>query len=513
LSHTLRDLLAGATIGAVRGSLDRPVAGVTIDSRAVAPGDVFFALAGQKQDGYRFAADAVARGAAAVVGERPPPAGDDGATWVQVADARRLLAPAAARAYDDPSAELTLVGVTGTNGKTTICWLLESLFRAAGRSSGVLGTVSVRYAGRDVPAALTTPEAPELQRTLRAMRDAGVSHVAMEVSSHAIDLGRTAACRFAVGVFTNLTRDHLDWHGDLEAYGSVKERWLVQHLAEGGGARGAAVNLDDPWGRRIAAKLRVPLVGYSARGAVDAAVRATALSVTLDGLALTVETPRGPLALRSPLVGQHNAENVLAAVASAELLGLPHAAVQAGIADLRVVPGRLERVDNDLGFAIAVDYAHTDDALDNVTRALKPLTAGRLITIFGCGGDRDRTKRPLMGGVAVRNSDLVVVTSDNPRTEDPHAIVADILPGVDAAGGARLAPADLPDAARGVVVEVDRRRAIHLAVAAARPGDAVLIAGKGHEDYQVVGTTKHHFDDREVARDALAARAAAGVEP
>ena len=509
MSHHLDELLEGIPVLASRGPLQRSVAGVTIDSRAATEGDVFFALVGQQTDGHRFAAAALARGAGTVVGQNPPPEDlPDGATWVQVADTRTALARAAARVHGDPSASLTLVGVTGTNGKTTVCYLLEALLRAAGAEPGVLGTVSVRYAGRERASALTTPEAPDLQRTFSEMRQAGVTHVAMEVSSHAIDLRRTEACRFAVGVFTNLSRDHLDYHGDLERYGAVKERFLVEDLPAGGRALGAAINLDDPFGRRFAARVAVPVVGYSAGGATEAAVRAESLAVTIDGVTMDVATPRGPLALRSPLVGRHNAENVLAAVAAAEILGLPHEAVRAGIAGLRSVPGRLETVPNDDGIAVAVDYAHTDDALDNVTRALKPLTEGRLVTVFGCGGDRDRTKRPVMGAVAVRNSDLVVVTSDNPRTEDPEAIVRDILPGVLAAGGQPIAEDTLGAATTGVVVEVDRRAAIHLAIAAARPGDTVLIAGKGHEDYQIVGTTKHPFDDREVARDALEARRA-----
>ncbi len=486
------------------GDLQVPVANVQIDSREVQPGDLFVALRGGLADGHDYIERAVAHGAVAVLAMETAPA-DFPVAWVQVADSRAALPLVAAALHRFPSRDLTLVGVTGTNGKTTVGYLLESVVAAAGRQVGVFGTVSVRFGGKEVAASLTTPEAHSLQSTLRAMVDNGVTHAVMEVSSHAIDQKRTVASHFAAGVFTNLSRDHLDFHGDVASDAAVKERWLVEQLPDGGLARGAAINLDDEVGRRIASRLQVPLMGYSRSGSADAAVRARSLTCDINGICMEVETPRGLLDIKSPLLGRHNAENILATIAASELIDLPHGAIREGVARLTCVPGRLEPVPNDRGFTALVDYAHTDDALDNVTRALQPLKHGRLITLFGCGGDRDRTKRPAMGEVAMRNSDIAIVTSDNPRTENPDAIVADILPGIAPLGADELSAETIADAQRGYLVEVDRRRAIRLAVQAARPGDTLLVAGKGHEDYQIVGRTKTHFDDREEIAAAIAA--------
>ena len=503
-TRPLHEVLSAVDVLDATGNLETHVRHVHIDSRDVRAGDLFVALRGGLADGHEFVDQALAQGAAAVLAMTPAPE-DFPAPWIRVADTRDALPHVAAALYRAPSRSLRLVGVTGTNGKTTVGYLLESVIAAAGHDVGVFGTVSVRYSGREVAASLTTPEAHTLQATLRAMVDAGVSHAVMEVSSHAIDQKRAVACHFAAGVFTNLSRDHLDFHGDVESYAAVKEGWLVDDLPEGGLARGAAINLDDEVGRRIAGRLRVPLMGYSRAGHPDAAVRARELSCDIDGIRMSVETPRGVLPIASPLLGHHNAENILATIAAAELLDLPHTAIREGIAELACVPGRLEPVPNRRKFTALVDYAHTDDALDNVTRALQPLKRGRLITVFGCGGDRDRTKRPAMGAVAVRNSDITVVTSDNPRTEDPAAIVRDILPGLTDSDAPELCAGDLDSAERGYFVEVDRRTAIRLAVSAAQPGDTLLVAGKGHEDYQIIGRTKTHFDDREEIAAALAA--------
>ena len=506
----LKDLVAdiSATV-TFCGSEEVSISGIAIDSRVVRRGDLFAALPGSHTDGLQYAGAAVAAGAHAVLAQVPPPPSllplPPHLAWLQADCPRTALAALAAAFFGHPSRSLTLVGVTGTNGKNTVCYLLESIFGAAGFSAGALGTVSVRFAGRERSSPLTTPEAHELQRTLAEMVAAGVTHVAMEVSSHAIEQRRSAHCCFTTGLFTNLSRDHLDYHGDLATYAAAKQRLFDEDLPACA-ARGVTINLDDAVGRAIAASTPLPVVGFTLRpeGPPEAAVRVAELSYDIDGGRIVLATPRGRLALSTPLLGRHNIENVVSAASVCELLDLPHEAVIRGVAALKAVPGRLERIETDNGVAVLVDYAHTDDALANVTQALAPLTRGRLITVFGCGGDRDRTKRPVMGRVAARNSDIMVVTSDNPRTEEPHAIIDEILPGLREAGAAELPWDAIATAARGFVVEVDRRRAIEAAVRIARPGDTVLVAGKGHEDYQIIGHERQHFDDREVLREALA---------
>jgi UDP-N-acetylmuramyl-tripeptide synthetase len=497
---TLGELLAGARAIAAPAAAgaDRPVSGVTHDSRAVAAGTVFVAIRGRKQDGTRFAAEAERRGAAAIVADRPRP--DDVRTlWIEVPDARRALSDLAAAFYRRPSEELTVVGVTGTNGKTTSSYLMASVFDAAGRPCGRMSTTTVRVApgrGGERDAAHTTPEASDVQRLLREMVEAGCRACAMEVSSHALELQRVADVRFAAAIFTNLTRDHLDFHGDMAHYFAAKRR-LFDMLPAGAPA---VINLDDPRGAELAAG-RPAVITYAIDRAAD--VRARQVHSTLEGLAFEVETPRGALAIRSPLVGRPNVFNILGVVAAAVALDLPTGGIEAGIAGLERVPGRFQVVSGSADdVRVVVDYAHTDDALKNLLETARPLTAGRLITVFGCGGDRDRTKRPLMGAVAARLSDFVILTSDNPRTEDPNRILDEIKLG--------LAPAPEPGApprpATPWVAEVDRRRAIEQAVRAARPGDLVVIAGKGHEKYQVIGDRTLAFDDVEVAHAALGER-------
>jgi UDP-N-acetylmuramoyl-L-alanyl-D-glutamate--2,6-diaminopimelate ligase len=472
------------------------IAGVAYDSRRAGPGVVFVALRGLRADGVAFAQDAIARGAVAVVAESPPPQGVT-VPWIQVPDAREALAALAAEYFGRPSGQLTLVGITGTNGKTTTSYVLASIFEAAGLKCGRIGTVGYRIGDREVEAARTTPEAPELQRMLRDMVSQRCAACVMEVSSHALSLKRAHHVRFAAAVFTNLTRDHLDFHRDMEEYFAAKLR-LFQLLPDDGLG---VVNMDDRRGAAFVAATRRP-VTYAIDAAAD--VRPGPLTFTLDGLEFDVRTPRGTLHVRSRLVGRPNAYNILAALSTAMALDIPFGAIEAGITNLANVPGRFQLVSSPTDdVRVVVDYAHTDDALKNLLETARSLATGRIITVFGCGGDRDRTKRPLMGAVAARLSDLVVVTSDNPRSEPAAAIIEEIKRGI-------VVPADRTPAkgtpgprATPYLAIVDRREAIERAVTEARRGDLVLIAGKGHEKYQVIGDRVLPFDDVEAARAAL----------
>jgi UDP-N-acetylmuramoyl-L-alanyl-D-glutamate--2,6-diaminopimelate ligase len=474
------------------------VSAIVHDSRAASAGAVFVAVRGQRNDGTEFAAQAIGRGALAVVSESPAPAGVT-VPWLRTTDARLALAELSAIFYEHPSRKLTLAGVTGTNGKTTITYLLAAVFDAAGLPCGRIGTVTTRVGPRPTDerdASHTTPEAPELQRLLTEMLANGCRACAMEVSSHALALHRVAHLQFAVGIFTNLTRDHLDFHGDMQQYFQAKRR-LFEMLPAGAPA---ILNADDPRGQELARSLP-NVVTYGIDRPAD--VRPASVHSSLEGLAFEIETPAGRLAIRSPLVGRPNVYNILAVAAAAVSLGVPGPAIEAGIARLDRVPGRFQLVSSPADdVRVVVDYAHTDDALKNLLETARPLAHGRVITVFGCGGDRDRTKRPLMGAVAARLSDLVVLTSDNPRSEDPDRIIEEIKRGV--------VPTAEPGAPKRATVPCltfsDRRVAIEQAVRAAKPGDLVLIAGKGHEQYQVIGGRTLPFDDVEVARAALGQR-------
>lgn len=484
----------------------RVVKAVTYDSRRAGPGSVFVALRGQHADGTLFARQAVSKGAIAVVAESAPPP-DVTLPWIEVKDSRLAVARLAARFFGDPSERLTVVGITGTNGKTTTGYLTSAMFDAAGIRSGLLGTVAYRICGEEREAARTTPEAPDVQHMLREIVDRGCGACVMEVSSHALALRRVDHIRFAAAVFTNLTRDHLDFHGDMDRYFQAKRRLFEMLPADAI----AAVNVDDPRGASLVSSLRRP-VTYAIDKPAD--VRPGVLSFSLQGLAFEVRTPRGALQIQSPLVGRPNVYNILASVATAVGLGLPFDAIERAVAGVAGVPGRFQivsRASDDV--TVVVDYAHTDDALRNLLETARPLAPRRLITVFGCGGNRDRTKRPLMGAVAARLSDVVVVTSDNPRGEDPQAIVDEVMlgitPSVDRVPGAERVPArGTPPRKVEPLVLLDRREAIERAVSLAEPGDVVLIAGKGHERYQEIGDRVLPFDDVAVARDALDRRGA-----
>jgi UDP-N-acetylmuramoyl-L-alanyl-D-glutamate--2,6-diaminopimelate ligase len=498
---TLKGLLAGLEGYSLRGDENLVVTGVAYHSGQVAPGEVFVALQGARLDGNQFVADAIARGAAAIISEQELEA-PAGLTTVRVQKARLALAHLAAAFYGHPSRELTLVGITGTNGKTSTSYLLEAILEGAGHRVGVIGTVNYRAGQKTWPAPVTTPESLDLQRLLRTMRAHGVSHVCMEVSSHALDLKRVDRTAFDVGVFTNLSQDHLDYHLDLEDYFAVKSRLFLEILANGGGAPGLAVlNLDDPRGQELHRRVRVPALTYGCHPASQ--VRPLGYRFRPNGISARLTSPAGEVSIESSLVGPFNLANILAATATALGLGLTPEEVSRGIAALGGVPGRLERFGPPQGPGVFVDYAHTPAAISQALGALQQLDFARLITVFGCGGDRDRKKRPLMGQAAAAGSQLVLVTSDNPRSEEPLAIIKEIEPGLTTAGLDRITTAAARQGRPGYLLVPDRREAIRLAVSLARPGDAVLVAGKGHEDYQIWGAERRHFDDREEVTLAL----------
>ncbi|MHB8709624.1 MAG: UDP-N-acetylmuramoyl-L-alanyl-D-glutamate--2,6-diaminopimelate ligase [Desulfuromonadales bacterium] len=495
----LAEMLQHVSVDELLGSIDVDVAGLRYDSRQVQPGDAFFAWRGRAQDGHRFLADAAARGAAVLVVEELPELKLP-ATIVLVDNSRRALAAMARAFYGDPSRDMAVVGVTGTNGKTTTTYLLEAVLAEAGSAPAVVGTVNYRFGQTVHTAPHTTPEAVELLEQVAQFRAAGARSLVMEVSSHALDQYRADGIRFQVGVFTNLTPEHLDYHGDMESYFASKLR-LFQELLPAVGGR-AVINIDDAYGARLAQLLPNALTcGRSAR----ALVRPEELTVTLNGIHGRVVTPAGPVVLASPLLGDYNVENLLGAIGAGVALGLPATVIERGLTRAAAVPGRLERVDNRRGAVALVDYAHTGDALDRVLQALQALNPARILTVFGCGGDRDPRKRPVMGEVAARRSDIVVVTSDNPRTEAPLRIIEQICTGVTGIHPREWTREEaVAGVGRGYVVIPDRREAIRFAVSVLRPNDVLLVAGKGHEDYQILGTTRIHFDDREELRNAFA---------
>ena len=470
---------------------ERAVSTVAYDSRRVAAGSIFVALRGLKADGVAFADQAVSRGAQVVVAETPRP-DNVRAPWIVVRDARLALALLADRFYGHPSGKMPVIGVTGTNGKTTTAYLLCAILDAADLKAGMLGTVAYRVGGEDREASRTTPEAPDVQQLLSEMLERGCRSAVMEVSSHALSLKRVDGMRFAAAVFSNLTRDHLDFHEDMEAYFAAKRRLfeLLPRDAPG------VINVDDPRGAALVEICGKP-VTYAITAAAD--VKAGPVEMTLAGLRFEIATAKGAVQIRSRLVGKPNVYNILAATATAVALDVPLVAIARGIEGLAGVPGRFEVVsapEDDV--TVVVDYAHTDDALRNLLETARPLAAKGLITVFGCGGDRDRSKRPLMGMVAARLSDVVVITSDNPRSEDPRRIIEEIERGIPAGSQSSRAPS--------VVSVVDRAEAIERAIALAKSGDVVLVAGKGHEKYQQIGDRVLPFDDGAAARAALGRR-------
>ncbi len=482
----LDDLLQVLPSAEVRGGAATvEVTGIRDDSRQVQPGDLFVAMKGEHTDGHAHIDEAIERGAVAVITEQVGSL--EAVVSVRVPDSVDALARVSAAFWGYPSRELTTVGITGTNGKTTVSLLVQRLFRAAGRPAGLIGTLRYEVGGEIFPAPNTTPQSLQVQQLLHRMKEKGMAAAVMEVSSHALELGRVQECCFDLRVFTNLTRDHLDFHESMENYYRAKARLFGEAYAKEGTV--SLINVDDRWGRRLAEETAGRVRTFALHEKAD--FQAQDYCNTIDGLALTVKTPEGTIAVESPLSGTYNLSNLLAAVAVGVSLGLREEILQEGIAGLPAVPGRFEKIPGP-GFTVVVDYAHTDDALRNLLQAVRELCRGRVITVFGCGGDRDRGKRPLMGRAAAEFSDRVIVTSDNPRTEDPRAILAEILAGI----GEEKRPF--------VEVVEDRREAITKGVCEAKAGDIVVVAGKGHEDYQILGEKRIHFDDREEVRRILA---------
>ena len=508
----LRELVAGTGAKEPLPNTEAQISSVVYDSRQAMAGSLFVAIHGEKTDGNRFIAAALERGATAVVSEmpRPAPCGQTldaeaqnaditpeslpaSVTWLQVPDARKALAIIAANFFDRPADKLQLIGITGTNGKTTTSFLLDSIIHAAGLRSGLFGTIEYRTPFETYPAKTTTPESLDLHRFFSEIVRAGGTHAVLESSSHALALDRVWGCRFAAAIFTNLTRDHLDFHGTMENYFAAKRR-----LFEGTGAgpaRRGVVNIDDPYGPQLR-NLAEQTITYGLASGAQVTTKKFALA--LRGLDFVADTPAGKIEVHSPLVGRNNVYNLLAAIATGIALDFRREAIEAGISALAAVPGRFERIDLGQPFMLVVDYAHTDDALQKLLETARELhPAGRVITLFGCGGERDRSKRPMMGTAAGRLSDVVVLSSDNPRGEDPLKIINDALVG-------------LQRTSAKVLVEPDRERALELALEQARPGDMVLLAGKGHETNQVLKDRTIEFDDRQVARRILRERGYVG---
>jgi UDP-N-acetylmuramoyl-L-alanyl-D-glutamate--2,6-diaminopimelate ligase len=479
----LEDLLKGCSVRRAAGDLGIEILGLAYDSREVAPGYAFFAIRGTRTDGNRFVPTAIARGAAAVVSASPliPSLA---MPWIQVDDERAALAVIAGNFYGHPTANLHLVGITGTNGKTTTTYLVESILKAAEKPAAAFGTIEYRGPGFSFAAERTTPEAPDLEKLFKQVVDAGWGYAVMEVSSHAIEMKRVQDLRFEIAVFTNLSRDHLDFHGDMESYFRVKKK-LFEGLNELR-PRLMVLNHDDPRYEELRSIDPSRVISYGMQVAAD--ICPLRHQFGWEGTEAYYKTPIGELEVRTSLMGKPNLFNIGAAIGAGVALGLPPDAISRGIEQLKNVPGRFEPVNAGQPFRVIVDYAHTDDALEKVLQSARDITSGNLIVVFGCGGERDRTKRPAMGEIAARDSDYAIVTSDNPRGEDPMEIIREIEAGM-----------------RGTQhkVIVDRREAIRAALAAAKKGDTVVIAGKGHEPYQTIGTTSYEFDDRVVARELL----------
>lgn len=478
------------------------ITAVCCDSRQVIPGSLFLAVKGHAADGHAFIAQAFENGAAVVIAQEiPRDLGPEAQQKIlRVRDSRKATAVAAANFYDHPSKEMTLVGITGTNGKTTITWILENIFNTCGFTTGVIGTVNIRYAGKTMDNPITTPDAVTIQKTLHRMKQAGVSHVVMEVSSHSLDQFRVDGCDFDAAVFTNLTQDHLDYHPSLEDYFLCKQRLFTDSLAPG---RPAIINVDDTYGRRLAETAQRPLfrVSHGDATAGPAEIQAHEVRDDISGLSAVLDVNGTRHALTSALTGRFNLENILCAAGAAVSLGIDPGLIIQGISSLDRVPGRLERVKTPLNRHIFVDYAHTPDALASILRTLSRRAPARVITVFGCGGDRDKTKRPVMGKIACQYSDIAIATSDNPRTEPPEAIVADIIQGIREDNVTALDPAALIQnrdcGGKGYIAEVDRGKALDLAVRISGPGDIIVAAGKGHETYQITNAGTIHFDDME----------------
>jgi UDP-N-acetylmuramoyl-L-alanyl-D-glutamate--2,6-diaminopimelate ligase len=500
----LAELLEDNDIQEVSGDTAGDITDICYDSRKCAKNSLFVAIRGLSYDGHNFITHAIEKGARYIVHEEDvSPEQKTEATFIRVLDSRRALGKLGKMFYKNPSSELSLVGVTGTNGKTTVTYFLESILKETGSNCGVVGTINYRYGENIYEASQTTPESLDLQRILREMVDAGVTHAVMEVSSHAIDQGRVRDCEFDVGIFTNLSQDHLDYHETMESYFQAKKKFFDEQLKED---TGILINVDDPWGARLLREIGKPVVTYGIDIPSDVSVSDFELSI--DGIKAEVKAGDKVFSLCSPVIGRFNLYNILAATAAALCLDIPEESIRAGIEELLNIPGRFEKVSDSTQPATFIDYAHTEDALRKILESLASFRRERIITVFGCGGDRDRTKRPRMGRAVSDLSDITIITSDNPRTEDPLKIINDIEKGIEGSSAAKLTPTEIAegDDKKGYIVVPDRLSAIELALSVARIDDIVLIAGKGHEDYQILGKKRIFFDDRVVAKEVLAKR-------
>lgn len=492
----LATLLKGIEIEQQHGSSAREISALVCDSRKVADGSVFFALPGVQTDGFDYIPQALQSGAVAVVAERLPADLTEGVCYLQVSNVRKAMARIASAYNSNPTAGIPVVGVTGTNGKTSITYLLEAILRQAGYAPAVFGTVEYRFGEERFESTHTTPESLELMAMMGQFRRQGADAIILEVSSHALEQHRVDGIEFDVAVFTNLTPEHLDYHQNLDNYFTSKRRLFTELLGHGR----AAINRDDGFGRQL---LRENPQWCSFGSDAEAQVHPLDTTVQRDGICGSFLSPQGKIDIDSGMIGHFNVSNLLAAVTAAQQLGVDNLAISAGVAAAPQIPGRLERVENDRDILALVDYAHTGDALEQVLKTLSRLDSKRLITLVGCGGDRDPGKRPVMAAAAVSYSDLAVFTSDNPRTEDPLQILEQVRAGALAAGALELSEQQVAGGEKGFVVIPDRRQAIAFACARAKAGDLLLVAGKGHEDYQVLGTKKIHFDDREELAKAL----------
>ena len=487
---SIMELLNSLSVVEVKGDTNRMINGIYYDSRDVQPGSLFVAVGGYKSDGHCYINEAVKRGASTIVRDKDI-AGNGinlkgEVTDIFVTDSRKALALLATEFYHHPSRELGLIGVTGTNGKTTITYLLDSVLRCSGLSVGVVGTISYSYNNHVLPATTTTPESLDLQRMLRDMVNRNVNYCVLEVSSHSLELKRVVGCDFQTAIFTNLSQDHLDFHKSLDNYFEAKARLFKDYPV-----KTAVINLDDPYGERLLKAVPGKVITYGINKSAD--ISAEEIKCSPNGLSFTARTPLGQIDIQSPLPGRHNVYNVLAVIGAAICNGIDIACIKEGVKAVKGVLGRFERIEEGQNYTVAVDYAHTPDALKNLLRAAREITNKKVILIFGCGGDRDRLKRPLMGNAAARLADFTIITSDNPRSEESLKIIEEIEKGFSEAGGKQ----------ESYIKVAERKEAIHKGLELAEEGDLVLIAGKGHETYQIIGNKKRDFDDREVARGFL----------
>jgi UDP-N-acetylmuramoyl-L-alanyl-D-glutamate--2,6-diaminopimelate ligase len=488
----LSQLIQGFPVLNVLGTFEKEISSITFDSRKTTPGSLFVAIHGLKQDGSRFIQEALQRGAAGFITELPISQlnelglASNGSTAICVEDSRQALAWVSALHYGQPSRNMGVVGITGTNGKTTLTYILEALYQTRGLKTGVIGTINYRYGDFQAPASVTTPESLDINQMLADMVGKGVKDCFLEVSSHSIALKRVHGMHFSIGIFTNLSRDHLDFHVNMEHYKNAKKGLFKDNPMEK-----QVINIDDPVGQEIVAETNRPTLTTGIDHPAD--IHAEHCVLSESGSQFVLKTPSGSRQMRTPLLGKHNIYNLLSGAAVAYFQGFSLDDIEQGLQAANRIPGRFERIDYGQDFSVVVDYAHTHEALGNALTAAMTLTSQNIIVVFGCGGDRDRGKRKEMARVALEMSDFTIITSDNPRTEDPKRIIDDILAGV-------------PSSARenqDYMVAIDRRQAIEYAVENARTGDLVLIAGKGHEDYQILGSEKIHFDDREIAANAI----------